>query len=62
MAGSNGGEQEQTGKNEFEKLIHAYTAPMPNQKVILSDFEAKDRQKKNRERDRRVLQHEVAQD
>lgn len=49
------------GKNEFEKLISAYTAPMPNQKVILSDFEAKDRQKKNRERDKRV-HHEVVQD
>lgn len=61
-AGAAGSPQEQTGKNEFEKLIHAYTAPMPNQKVILSDFEAKDRQKKNRERDRRVLQHEVVQD
>ena len=54
--------KKEKGKNEFEKLISAYTAPMPNQKVILSDFEAKDRQKKNRERATRQLQHEVVQD
>lgn len=36
-------EKEEKGKSEFAELISAYTAPMPNQKVILSDFEAKDR-------------------
>lgn len=35
---------------------------MPNQKVILSDFEAKDRQKKNRERDRRVMHNDAVQE
>jgi hypothetical protein len=61
-ADSHADTKKEKGKNEFEELISAYTAPMPNQKVILSDFEAKDRQKKNRERDRRVMHNDAVQE
>ena len=31
------------GKSELDNLITAFTAPMPSQKVILTDYEAKKR-------------------
>ena len=39
---NNGGECD-GGKSELDNLITAFTAPMPNQKVILTDYEAKKR-------------------
>ena len=30
-------------QNDLDELVTAYTAPMPNQKLILTDFEAKKR-------------------
>lgn len=33
-------------QNDLDELVTAYTAPMPNQKLILTDFEAKKRKTK----------------
>ncbi len=35
------------GQSELDTLISAFTAPMPNQKVIITDYEAKERKKKS---------------
>jgi len=35
------------GQCELDTLISAFTAPMPNQKVIITDYEAKERKKKS---------------
>ena len=40
-SGSTKGQQ-----NDLDELVTAYTAPMPNQKLILTDFEAKKRKTK----------------
>lgn len=34
-----------SGQSDLDMLVTAYTAPMPNSKVILTDFEAKRRAK-----------------
>ena len=48
------------GEQELQDLVSQYTAPMPNQTTILTDYEVKDRLKKNKERAKRGHNVELA--
>ena len=49
IAASNSNSGSEKPTNDLDELVTAYTAPMPNQKLILTDFEAKKRKTKKTE-------------